>query len=192
MTELERQNPRNFIDYNQNREDVIILRRRFVAARRLKNISYDDIMEEWNGQEGMPATWRVNRIQTLGQDYKVIMKELAESTLQEAALIRESRRLFLERLLHKLEPKIEMGDTRAIDSAVRIEARLAAMYGFDMPIKVAQTDSSGRDILQMSDEERFERLEMLLRKAEERRRIEEGEPEDESGDAFADDPEPEV
>lgn len=193
MTELEKtRENHNLVDYNQSREDVITLRRKFVTARRLIGAAYEDILEEWNGQEGMPETWKVNRIQTLGMDYKLVMKELAETTLQDAALIRESSRLRLENMYNKLQHKIQVGDTNAIGAAIKIETRLAEMYGSDMPTKVAITDTAGRDIPQMTDEERMARLNELLRKAEERRRIEEGEPDDDARDAFRDDPEPSV
>lgn len=61
--------------------------------------------------------------------------------------------------LQVIAPKVQKGDVRAIDTALRIGERRARLLGLDAPMKVAPTDPDGNplqprhDLTQLSDED---------------------------------------
>ena len=52
----------------------------------------------------------------------------------------------LDKYLGVLAKKIEGGDVRAVDTALKVADRRAKLLGLDAPTKVANTDTDGNDI----------------------------------------------
>jgi len=61
------------------------------------------------------------------------------------------------------------GHLGAIQAVLKVMQQRAKLLGLDAPLKVAKTDTKGRDIVTMSDEERAKRIEQLLTEAQHKR-----------------------
>ena len=87
--------------------------------------------------------------QKLGYAGKQGAGELIKAALKQLVVVpaEEVRQIQLARLDHwltKLEKKIDKGDIKAIQTALKIEERRARLQGLDAPVKVA--DPNGRPI----------------------------------------------
>jgi len=68
----------------------------------------------------------------------------------------------------KFRALIDRGDVGAIDRLLKATAQLAQLTGANAPTKIAQTDTDGRDIALLSDDERKVRVRELLAVAQQR------------------------
>ena len=64
----------------------------------------------------------------------------------------------------------EDGDPRYLTAAMAALSDLRKIQGLDMPVKIAQTDASGKDANAMSADERARRIQELLEKARARKK----------------------
>lgn len=71
--------------------------------------------------------------------YKAVMLELKRQMREPAEQVRELEIDRLDRMLLALQPKIDAGDTRAIDTALRIMERRARLLGLDAPQSIDVT-----------------------------------------------------
>jgi len=85
-----------------------------------------------------------------------VTAELDRLTDERTEMAEEIRRLELERLdrmfLGLWQSAIQ-GDTRAINSALRVMERRSKLLGIEAPAKVALTDTEGRDVSLLTIEE---------------------------------------
>lgn len=83
----------------------------------------------------------------------------------------------LDKLSDAIWSRAMEGHLGAIQTVLKVMQQRAKLLGLDAPLKVAKTDTKGRDIVTMSNEERAERVEQLLadaqRKKEEKERVRE-------------------
>ncbi len=103
------------------------------------------------------------RLRLAGADFKAIAEQLGYQSAasaykavrrgiealkapKEAAELRDEQRLRLGRLLLAWYPKAINGDEKAVSAVLRLLERMAKLDGLDAPVKVAQTDSEGRDV----------------------------------------------
>lgn len=122
-------------------KETVADRRRKVLALRKLGLSVRQIAAELKTPRA-----------TIGNDLKTVMTELAEETRADAE---SSRALELERLddmYRSLAKQIEKGDYQAIDRALRISQRRAALLGLDQPA-VQSINLNYRDLTNLSDEE---------------------------------------
>lgn len=80
---------------------------------------------------------------------KQALAELAEQDLENAAEVRSLELLRLDQMLNALQPAIDQGDTKSIDTALKIQDRRAKLLGLDKE-KAAPTNVT---VLNLSVEE---------------------------------------
>jgi len=152
------------------RENIMV-RRRYVFEQKRRGHNIDDITETWNAkcdEEGFPDE-KVTRA-TVAKDVQFVLKTMAEDIKIDVV---EYRQLLIARIEHaisteKFQKKIESGDVQYIDRLLKATAQIAQMTGANAPTKVAQTDTEGRDVMQLTDEERRERVRQFLELAQQR------------------------
>lgn len=119
-----------------NKQTINASNRQVEALRlRAAGMNYEEIGEKM----GIPK----------GSAYRCVMKALAllrENVKEEADQVRTLELQRLDNMFRHAFEAIEKGDIRAIDQALRCMVRRAKLLGLDMPAKLAQTDSEGRDI----------------------------------------------
>ena len=71
-----------------------------------------------------------------------VLKDLAKKTEKAARELRQLESERLDLLWRRLLPKVEVGDPRAIQAAVRVVQRRCSLYGLDGP---KQLEHSGRE-----------------------------------------------
>ena len=71
-----------------------------------------------------------------------VLKDLAKKTEKAARELRQLESERLDLLWRRLLPKVEVGDPRAIQAAVRVAQRRCSLYGLDGP---KQLEHSGRE-----------------------------------------------
>lgn len=98
---------------------------RAVLALRIKGLSYSAIAEQLN----CSRSYAHSLVDTAA-------KELRESNRNEAAALVDIELARLDAMLAALNDKINGGDTRAIDSALKIMERRAKLLGLDKPQKL--------------------------------------------------------
>lgn len=81
--------------------------------------------------------------------YERVKKALHASVAEPAEDVRQMELERLDHLYQKLSPKVEAGDTRAIQTALSIMDRRAKMLGLDSPVKV-EADIQVTDTEQMN------------------------------------------
>jgi hypothetical protein len=118
-------------------------------ALRKAGVSYIDIAKTL-GYKDHSGAWRA-------------VKAGLKKTLQEPA--DELRTLELARLddmLKAIAPHISAGNLTAIDRALKIQQRRAALLGLDMPAKMELTGKDGEPLQPKVDNERFDRALLTL------------------------------
>lgn len=119
-----------------NKQTINASSRQVEALRlRASGMNYEEIGREM----GIPK----------GSAYRHVMKALAalrENVKEEADQVRVLELQRLDRLFKRAFEAVDSGDIRAIDQAIKCMDRRAKLLGLDMPAKLAQTDSQGRDI----------------------------------------------
>lgn len=148
-------------------EDVAALRRQYVMSKVLEGYTTNQqICEAWNKDHpAFPVT-----ASTIGNDRRIAKDELQVQTMLTAKQARAIISARLDRVSRVLLPKVLEGNMAAIEKYQRNEAQQAALWGANMPVKMAYTDVSGtKTASSMSDEERFNRLTDLARIIEMRR-----------------------
>lgn len=75
------------------------------------------------------------------QDVKHVLHDIGEKTAHDAAELRTIELERYDQMLLKLMPKILQGDTKAIDTALRISKERRAMLGLDAPMEVKITEA---------------------------------------------------
>ena len=92
------------------------------------------------------------------------LQALAKIATKEADGVRILEEYRLDALLAILWPQVEEGDQGAIDRALRIMQRRAALRGLDAPTKVAPTDPTGeKEYAGFTDDERLARVEAIVK-----------------------------
>lgn len=71
-----------------------------------------------------------------GVAYRIIQRAMSKAIVENADEVRAVELDRLDGFLTRLQEKIERGDTKAIDTALRIMDRRAKMLGLDAPTKV--------------------------------------------------------
>ena len=112
--------------------------------------------------------WQTARIYVVER-----LKELDPHDPEETAQMRREESARLDGYLLNLARGIQAGDTAAIQAAIKISDRKAALWSMNGPVKMADTDAQGRDKVYddgRSDEELLSKVERILafhrRKAE--------------------------
>ena len=91
------------------------------------------------------------------------LKALAKIATKEADGVRVLEEYRLDALLEILWPQVEAGDQGAVDRALRIMQRRAALRGLDAPTKIAPTDPTGeKEYTALTDDERATRIEAII------------------------------
>jgi hypothetical protein len=80
-------------------------------------------------------------------DYKYAMGELLDRTVEKAEALRKLEVGRLDWMLERLKPKLEEGDEKAVDTALRISKRRASLYGLDAPVKQEVSGSVERRVV---------------------------------------------
>jgi transposase len=84
--------------------------------------------------------------------------EIAELITPRVAEYRDLQTAQLELYLTYLQPKLEKGDDKAINAAVRISERIAKLHGLDRPVKIDVThhelDKADAELAEMVNEAR--------------------------------------
>lgn len=167
-------------------KERIAIRQRYVMERRAQDsMSLDEITDAWNKhceEEGRPEDKR-QRV-TISYDLRNGLKLLHDETKIDASHYRDMIAQRIEYALSRprFKTAIENGDVQAVDRLLKATSQLAALYGANMPTKIANTDAAGNDIVNLSEEERAERVRQMLERAA-TRRAESGDNETPEGEA---------
>lgn len=97
---------------------------------RLAGYSYRDIARELGYSDHSAA-------------YQAVTKLLTETVREPADEVRSMELDRLDGMWKAIAPSAELGDVEAIDRALKIQARRAALQGLDAPKKIAPTNPDG-------------------------------------------------
>lgn len=75
--------------------------------------------------------WQSAARATVGQDLKLALADLIQETLEESQAVRALELDRLDEMYAAIHPKLSKGDFQAIDRALRISQRRAALLGLD-------------------------------------------------------------
>ena len=142
-------------------EDVAALRRQYVMSKVIEGYTTNQqICDAWNADH--PAF--VVTPGTIANDRRIAKDELQVQTMLTAKQARAVIGARLDTVDRVLLPKVLAGNIAAIEKYQRNQAQQAALWGANMPVKMAYTDVTGtKTASNMSDEERFQRLTDLAR-----------------------------
>lgn len=91
----------------------------------VQGMSHREIGEKLNRNRGIIATW--------------IQTEIDELIVHKVEQYRKVQLARLESYLVALKPRIDRGDEKAINAAIRIAERISKLFGLDAPVKVDAT-----------------------------------------------------
>lgn len=137
-------------------EDIAAFRRQYVMSKIIAGYTTNQqIADAWN--EDHPAFMVMAG--TIGNDRRIANNELQVQTMITAKQARAIISARLDTVSRILLPLVERGHLGAIEKYQRNEAQQAALWGANMPVKMAYTDPTGtKSASNMSDEERLQRL----------------------------------
>lgn len=107
---------------------------RGVLLRRM-GTSFEDIAKE--------AGW--NSPQAAQKAIAKAIKNAPRETLEEYRALKNAQ---FDRMLFGVLPRANKGEAIAIRAVLKIEERRSRMMGYDAPMKIAGTDSNGKDVPQ--------------------------------------------
>lgn len=79
-------------------------------------------------------------------DYQRVMRDLHALEIEKGTQLRDIETRRLDHMLAKLEPGIDAGDAQAIQAALAISKRRAALWGLDAPAKLEHSGPDGKPI----------------------------------------------
>lgn len=159
-------------------KERIALRQRYVFERKAHDsMGLDAITDAWNikcDEDGRPEDKRGRT--TIANDLKAGLKMLHDDTKVDASHYRDMLAARIEYAISrpKFVKQIEDSNLLAVDRLLKAANQLAALFGANMPTKIANTDSQGNDIVALTEEERAERVRQMFERARQRQ-AEEGE-----------------
>lgn len=147
------------------RNDRAAARRKQVAANRLGGMTVREIAESLGVAPG-----------TVHVDLKLLRKEWREDRIRDAGAIVEDENRRLDVMLNASWNKATSGDSRAIDSVLRIMKRRSELLGLDAPEKIALSGDLGLSV--GMPPETLEALKVIWREDDAEQGIPHGTPED--------------
>lgn len=99
------------------------------------------------------------------RDVSAVLQETREQAAEDAAALRELEVARLDKMLAALDPRIEDGEPRAIETAIRLSESRRKLLGIDAPTKVETSGPNGAPLTVEAGDALLERLEQLARRA---------------------------
>jgi len=98
-----------------------------------------------------------------------VMADLNSQAREAAENMRDLESGRIDALWAALWPRGIGGDEKAIGMLIRLSERRCRLLGLDGPLRIAETDTEGRSLPAITDEERLSRIAALLEDARHRR-----------------------